>query len=616
MLNTAISGSEELISGEEPGAVGSDWGRGEPGTGKGAGDLGIGEGARELGTGKGAGELGTGRAAGEVGIGAGAGTLTSGRSAVVARTSAVGGCSNAEAKLGPGFIAFCTMVIVAGSVLHFTGVDKKDCWFDEAASLGFSSVNGLPWKGPACCVITAAEAREFLQDLGNSPLRPLENIKNIFPDQGAGFPLVAWVVAKCFGNTIEVLRALTGVFAVLASPLLYWLVIESTRDATPGGDKRAALIAATFGAVSPVINVYGAEARPYAMLIVLVLASSISLLRAQRLNRFVDWFAYSLFTSYAVITHVTVAALIPVHCVFLMHKRVKLQTITLVLLPTCLMLGAWWAFLGQERIDYAFSLHRRFVDTTVPLDHFFRRFFNIDSLSFFDMITLTDVVRGNWWTAAVRCVPVYVSLLNFVCLGFVLLRRRSSTLNVVALSLIAPTLCFIAADFALAGHRALVIRYAIFLCVSSIFTTSITLGYLWNKSVAKHSGWFAWRTVCASLMVVLVCLSLVSQVAFASATFVWTKKFKQREIVAARQWLNQHKKPLLLIGSETFGIAMLPRLRDDVNCEFIPSDNQYLNRKPLIVPPGTDAIVAVCVGKIFEAELKRKYPQANWRIIN
>jgi 4-amino-4-deoxy-L-arabinose transferase-like glycosyltransferase len=109
------------------------------------------------------------------------------------------------------------------------------------------------------------------------------------------FFLVAAVTER-LGHTAELLRLSSLVAGSAAIPLTYVLGLWTV-------GRRAALVGATLTALSPFLIFYSTEARAYALVLVLVLLSTLALLRALDTGRFTWWAAYAVCSCAAMYTH-------------------------------------------------------------------------------------------------------------------------------------------------------------------------------------------------------------------------------------------------------------------------------------------------------------------------
>ncbi len=109
--------------------------------------------------------------------------------------------------------------------------------------------------------------------------------------------LVGWALA--LGNPAAVLVRLPSLVASVATIPLVYLVGRRTVGGAAG------VVAAAWLALSPFAIVFGTQARPYAQVEALVLASTLALLAALESRKRAPWVAYGLTTALAAYTHYT-----------------------------------------------------------------------------------------------------------------------------------------------------------------------------------------------------------------------------------------------------------------------------------------------------------------------
>jgi len=108
--------------------------------------------------------------------------------------------------------------------------------------------------------------------------------------------MVLWLVVRTLGDGEFAVRLPSLIAGTLVIPVLYCLGSELY-------DRRTGLIAAAFGAVSPLLVWYSQEARMYSFVTLFGLLAVWTQLRAIRRGRPVDWAAYILSTSALLWTH-------------------------------------------------------------------------------------------------------------------------------------------------------------------------------------------------------------------------------------------------------------------------------------------------------------------------
>ncbi len=112
------------------------------------------------------------------------------------------------------------------------------------------------------------------------------------------FFMLAWVSTKLFGLSAASLKLVSLLAGTAIIPLTYALGRRLVGTA-------AGLLAAAITALSPFLIYYSTEARPYALLVMLVLLSTLSLLKALGSGSWPWWLAYAVFACAAAYTHFT-----------------------------------------------------------------------------------------------------------------------------------------------------------------------------------------------------------------------------------------------------------------------------------------------------------------------
>jgi hypothetical protein len=112
------------------------------------------------------------------------------------------------------------------------------------------------------------------------------------------FFMLTWVGTKVFGLSAESLKLVSLLVGISTIPLLYVLGRQVFGTLT-------GLVAAALGATSPFLIYYSTEARPYALMLWLVLVATLALLRAVRGGGRTWWAIYAVAVCAAAYTHFT-----------------------------------------------------------------------------------------------------------------------------------------------------------------------------------------------------------------------------------------------------------------------------------------------------------------------
>jgi uncharacterized membrane protein len=180
-------------------------------------------------------------------------------------------------------------LVLLGIFFRTAHLDTKIFWVDEVSTA--LRVSGY----------TRSEVTTELMRHNSFPIAELQQYQKITPSRPISATLAAlqkspehvplyflltrlWL--DLWGSSVVAIRSLSVIFSLLAIPCLYYLCLELfTSD-------RVGKVAVLLMAVSPFYIAYAQEARPYSLWILLILLSSMALLRSLRSNNLFDWSLY------------------------------------------------------------------------------------------------------------------------------------------------------------------------------------------------------------------------------------------------------------------------------------------------------------------------------------
>ncbi len=185
------------------------------------------------------------------------------------------------------------VVLMLGICFRFANLDHKVYWFDEVAT-------SIRIAGH-----TKSEVEQQFATAGTVNAEALLNYQTLQPETSFQQTLAAlkkspeqaplyYVLARqwtqLFGSSILAIRSLSAFLSLIALPCIYWLALELFDEPRPGW------IAVMLLSVSPFYVAYAQEARPYSLWATTILVSSVTYLRARRLNTTPSWLLYALST--------------------------------------------------------------------------------------------------------------------------------------------------------------------------------------------------------------------------------------------------------------------------------------------------------------------------------
>lgn len=134
----------------------------------------------------------------------------------------------------------------------------------------------------------------------NPETSAIDTIKGLAKEEPQHPPLyyaIARFWAQWFGSSPTAMRSLPVLFSLLVFPCIYWLCLELFDSSIVGW------VAVGLIAVSPIFIRYAQEARQYSLWTVMILLSSVVLLRAISLKTNFSWIAYAVTVALSLYCH-------------------------------------------------------------------------------------------------------------------------------------------------------------------------------------------------------------------------------------------------------------------------------------------------------------------------
>ena len=203
-----------------------------------------------------------------------------------------------------------TALLAAGLGLRAYDLGHSVYWTDEVSTSLI--IAGYQWKD----VRPQLTGREFRPDdalrfqrpsSDRGPADTLRTLANVDPHHAPLYFLVARAWAGVAGSSPAAIRWLSVLGGLLVMPLFFVLAVELFAS------RRAGWLAAGLALISPFHVIYAREARNYAWLTVVVLASSALLLKASRRGSTWLWALYAISVAVGLNLHLIFAALVAAH---------------------------------------------------------------------------------------------------------------------------------------------------------------------------------------------------------------------------------------------------------------------------------------------------------------
>jgi uncharacterized membrane protein len=190
-------------------------------------------------------------------------------------------------------LAACLACVVLGVHLRLASLSHRFYWHDEAytslRASGHTANEAIADLFTALPISVAAVQRYQQPSPDKTPLNTVRSLASEEPQHSPLYFLVCHLWIRWFGSSIESTRSLSLLFSLLALPALYWLCLELFSVHR----RHVSRLAVAFFLVSPVHVWFAVEARPYALVTLITLVSSASLLAALRIGSPKSWSLYT-----------------------------------------------------------------------------------------------------------------------------------------------------------------------------------------------------------------------------------------------------------------------------------------------------------------------------------
>ncbi len=193
------------------------------------------------------------------------------------------------------------IILLLGILFRFVNLDQKPYWHDETyTSLRISGYT-VAEAGQQLYTGQPMSRSELLKYQSISPAKGvLDTIQGLAKEEPQ-HPLLYYAIARLwtqfFGSTPSAIRSLSALISLAGLPLIYWLGWELFGSPAVGG------MAVVLYAVSPLFVRFAQEGRQYGLWLVLIMLSSIALLRALRRKTHLSWGFYGLSVAVGLYCH-------------------------------------------------------------------------------------------------------------------------------------------------------------------------------------------------------------------------------------------------------------------------------------------------------------------------
>jgi uncharacterized membrane protein len=439
--------------------------------------------------------------------------------------------------LPPTWLRFLVIVLlILGIFFRFANLGQKVYWHDEVFTslrlAGYTAEEDLKQHLFNGTVLSVKDLQKYQYPAPETTF--MDTVRALIIEDPQHPPLyyaLARFWMKLFGNSVATIRSVSALISLLVFPCIYWLCLELFESSPIGW------VAIALSALSPVQVVFAQEAREYSLLMVIILLSSASFLRAVRLKRPSAWgiYAASLALGFYSLPLILLTAV--GHGVYLIaiEKFRFSKTITAYIVASFagVLAFAPWLIATFNTLNKAKEL-TSWSSTRVPFSRLVKGWAGNISRIFFDV----NIDAG---TPIKYALPVVLIIVALVIYSFYFICRQTppkvylfilTMVGVPALSLVLPDLLF-------GGMRSAVPRYL----VPCFLPILLAVAYLIGSQIVSSS--FFQQKLWQFIMVFLISGGLVSCVVYSQSEIWWNKKPSISHIQAA-DIINKTNRPLLV----------------------------------------------------------------------
>lgn len=444
------------------------------------------------------------------------------------------------------FPAIITVVIsislILGIFFRFYHLDQKFYSYDEThTSLRVSGYYGREMFEELTnqdTIFSIEEFQKYQQPQADKGIgKIISGLSKEDPHQSPIYFILARFWAQTFNsflNDIATTRAFSAFLSLLALLSMYLLCQELFNS------QKVAFIAVSLMAVSPFHVLYSQYARPYSLFTMMVLLSSLCLLRAIRKKTFLSWFLYTITSLLGFYSQILMSLVLVSHFIFVvcLEKFRLTKTLWYFVQSGLVIFAAGFVWLsGAISINSergAIGGFKLFRFSEVIKMHLLRI-----SRLFVDTHNLGGIVRfesNSLLTNIVRT-SLMIFLLVIIIYSLLYLIQKSSKREwIFVLSLMAVTGLLLGGVIRLMPNQ-METRYY----VPVYLGIEISLAYLLGQKIHKKFNLFS------GIFVILICLGIISGI-ISSQTKVWWVNLPSSIIQAPQvvETINRAESPIIV----------------------------------------------------------------------
>ncbi len=471
---------------------------------------------------------------------------------------------------------FVITLLILGIFFRLVNLDKKVYWHDEVyTSLHIAGYTWDEWM-PAIFNGKIIGIEVLQNYLHLSPEKDLGDLLHASAVDDPHRPPLYYIIARfwlqLFGNSITAIRSLSALFSLLALPAIYWLSLELF--AVP----LIAWVAVILLTVSPFHVLFAQEAREYALWTVLILLSSLALLKAIKLTNepdsswreyFWGWGFYALTLSLGLYTSLLTSLIAIAHGIYIFTLAVFASRKILIAyvsasLIALLSFSPWiWVFLENYQ---AFQRATKWT-----------KYFRVSSLDLLRIFVLNiSRVFADTGKDSESLVTYIIMLASLILVGyaiyFLILKSFWKTWLFILTLTTVPLLFLLIPDLIFGGVRSLSPRYLIPCFLGIQLSVAYLLGtQLINQSLSQTKIW-------SFIFTLVVSSGLISCAISTQSNTSWSKVISY-SLPKVAEIINQTERPLLVGNNTSYNpgniLALSYILKPTVKLQLLSEQNYY-----------------------------------------
>jgi uncharacterized membrane protein len=473
-------------------------------------------------------------------------------------------------QLSAKFRGLVVFLLVLGIPLRFVHLDQKIYWLDET----FTSLHLSGYSDSEVRHQTEdgriIRNQDFLKYQTSSAAKGMGDMVQRISMTAPELPPLYFGLARLWqqglGQSVAVIRGFSAILSLLTFPCIYWLCWELWRSPVTGWT------AVTLVALSPLHLETAQEARPYTLLILMILSCHAALLRARRSQTRLSWAVYAALIATGLYTHLIFGLVLIVHGLYMgFTERWRWQPqIKAYLTASCLGIAAFlpWVILALKNLPHGQQgLSPVNLSGINLIGHWLKGWVRGISLVFVDLN-----LNENSGRLELILFSIILLLLLWLILyaGYTVWHSESQPVRIfLGLAIAVPALVIILTNVLTDSIQSTTARYwwptylGMQLLMARFFVTHAIA--VPSKFPRKKR----WRAAFGSVLGI----GALSCIVFSQSQFWWNKT-DDHQIYQSAQIINAAQQPLVV--SDSFFVEIFPlshRLNPDVALQLWAEPN-------------------------------------------